>query len=313
VIKPAEDTPLSALAIVALAEEAGIPKGVVNLVTTSREQAAEVGRELCTSPLLRKLSFTGSTDVGKWLLRECASTVKKVSLELGGNAPFLVFDDADLEVAVKAAVASKFRNAGQTCISINRMLVQEGIYDTFANALAEAVSALNVGHGDEHNTDIGPLINVKGFQKVQRHVDDMISKGGNVLTGGAPHPLGGTFFTPTVVKGAQPYMCVWSEETFGPVAPLFKFKTEDEALAMANDTRFGLAAYACTSNLGRAWRLAEGLESGLVGINETLISTEVAPFGGWKESGLGREGSKYGIDEYLELKHVCMGALGGPL
>lgn len=309
VVKPAEDTPLSALALCQIAEDAGVPRGVMNVVTSDRANVEQVGLELSNNEYIRKLSFTGSTAVGKWLMRECASTVKKLSLELGGNAPFIVFDDADLDVALKNVVASKYRNAGQTCVCTNRILVQESIHDEFARRLADAVRKLSVGDGAKKGTDIGPLINPKGFEKVERHVNDAKAKGGNILVGGNRHSFGGTFFEPTVIANATTDMACWSEESFGPIAPIFTFRTEEDAIRMANDTQFGLAGFACTKDLGRAWRVAEGMEYGLVGINQGVISTEVAPFGGMKQSGIGREGSKYGLDEYVEVKYVCMGGI----
>ncbi|GAB3125628.1 NAD-dependent succinate-semialdehyde dehydrogenase [Novispirillum itersonii] len=307
VVKPAEDTPLSALALAELAEQAGIPKGVFNIVTC--EHGAEVGGELTGSPLVRKLSFTGSTEVGKLLMRQCAGTVKKVSLELGGNAPFIVFDDADLDAAVQGAIASKYRNAGQTCVCANRILVQDGVYDAFAARLAEAVKALKVGNGVEAGVTQGPLINEDAIAKVERLVSEAVAKGAKPELGGKRHALGGTFFEPTILTGVTADMSIFSEEIFGPVAPLFRFHTEAEAIQMANDTPFGLAAYFYSRDIGRVWRVAEGLEYGIVGINEGIISTEVAPFGGVKESGIGREGSKYGLDDFLEIKYLCMGGV----
>ena len=307
VCKPAEDTPLSALALAVLAERAGIPKGVFNIVTAGDPIA--VGAELTGNPIVRKLSFTGSTEVGKILMRQCAGTVKKVSLELGGNAPFIVFDDADLDAAVQGAMMSKYRNTGQTCVCANRLLVQDGVYDEFAARLAQAASALKVGPGLEGETHQGPLINAQALEKVERHIADALAKGGRILAGGRRHELGGTFFQPTVIADVTPDMLCAREETFGPVAPLFRFKTEDEAVRMANDTEFGLAAYFYSRDVGRVWRVAEALEYGIVGINEGIISNEVAPFGGMKESGIGREGSKYGIEEYVEIKYLCMGGI----
>ncbi len=306
VIKPASFTPFSALALVELAERAGFPKGVINIVTGS---AKKIGTELTSHPLVRKLSFTGSTEIGKMLMTQCASTVKKISLELGGNAPFIVFNDADIEAAIVGAIASKYRNTGQTCVCANRLLIQEGIYDEFATQLAQAVNQLKVGDGLKGETQQGPLINNAAVEKVESHISDAIAQGAKVIQGGQRHALGGTFFEPTVLTDVTASMRIANEETFGPVAPLFRFKTEAEAIALANDTPFGLAAYFYTRDLGRAWRVAEGLEYGIVGINEGIISTEVAPFGGVKESGLGREGSKYGIDDFLEIKYVCMGGL----
>ncbi|MCK2125645.1 NADP-dependent succinate-semialdehyde dehydrogenase [Thauera aromatica] len=307
VIKPAEDTPLCALALAALAERAGLPKGVLNIVTTRR--AAEVGGELTANPTVRKLSFTGSTEVGKLLMRQCAGSVKKVSLELGGNAPFIVFDDADLDAAVAGAMASKYRNAGQTCVCANRLLVQDGIYDAFAAKLAEAVARLRVGPGLSGEVEQGPLINDDAVAKVETLVADAVGKGARVLCGGQRHALGGTFYEPTILTGVTAQMRVAREEIFGPVAPLFRFHTEAEAIALANATEFGLAAYFYARDIARVWRVAEGLEYGIVGINEGIISTEVAPFGGVKESGIGREGSKYGIEDYVEMKYLCLGGI----
>ena len=312
VIKPAEDTPLSALALAELAERAGIPKGVINIVTT-RDPAA-VGGELTANPLVRKLSFTGSTEIGKLLMSQCAATVKKVSLELGGNAPFIVFDDADLDAAVAGAMASKYRNAGQTCVCANRLLVQDGVYDEFARRLAVAVAGLKVGPGltpDSTSSDAtqGPLINAEAVEKVERLLADAVAKGATVVCGGKRHGLGHTFFEPTIVTNVTPAMAMAREEIFGPVAPLFRFHSEAEAIAMANDTPFGLAAYFYAGNVARVWRVAEKLEYGIVGINEGIISTEVAPFGGVKESGIGREGSKYGCEDFLEIKYLCMGGI----
>ena len=307
VVKPAELTPLCALALAVLAEKAGIPAGVFNVLTTTR--SAEVGRVLTASPVVRKLSFTGSTRVGKLLMRDCADTVKKVSLELGGNAPFIVFDDADVDAAVAGALASKYRNTGQTCVCANRLLIQDGIYDAFAQRLADQVAKLRVGDGFDPDIAQGPLINDAALDKVEQHVSDALDKGARLLCGGQRHSLGGTFFEPTVLVDVDPSMRVASEETFGPVAPLFRFRDEQEAIALANATRAGLAAYFYSRDLGRIWRVAEALEYGMVGINEGIISTEVAPFGGVKESGLGREGSRYGIDEFTELKYLCLGGL----
>ncbi|KHD06228.1 succinate-semialdehyde dehydrogenase [Candidatus Thiomargarita nelsonii] len=306
VIKPAAATPFCALALAELAERAGIPKGVINVITG---RPKEIGAELTANPLVRKLSFTGSTPIGKSLMAQCASNVKKVSLELGGNAPFIVFDDADIDAAIVGAIASKYRNTGQTCVCANRLLVQAGIYDEFAAKLAQAVSQLKVGDGLKGETQQGPLINMAAVEKVESHISDAVNQGAKVAFGGQRHALGGTFFEPTILTDVTPSMLIATEETFGPVAPLFRFKTEEEAIALANDTPFGLASYFYTRDLGRAWRVAEGLEYGMVGINEGIISTEVAPFGGVKESGLGREGSKYGIEDYLEMKYVCMGGV----
>ena len=304
VIKPASETPLSALALVALAEEAGIPKGVINVVTGS---AREIGGILTQHPLVRKVSFTGSTAIGKLLMQQCSSTMKKISMELGGNAPFIVFEDADLDKAVEGAIASKFRNSGQTCVCTNRILVQNSIYDTFVEKLAAAVAKLKVAPAFEPGAEQGPLINEKAVEKVQQHIDDATSKGAKVIYGGQRHQLGQTFFEPTVLTDVTPDMQDAQDETFGPLAPVFRFTEEAEAIRMANDTEFGLASYIYTQNLSRAWRVSEALEYGMVGINEGLISTEVAPFGGIKESGCGREGSKYGIEDYQELKYLCMG------
>jgi len=306
VLKPASQTPFSALALCQLAEEAGVPAGVFSCVTGS---ASEIGGELSSNPIVKKLSFTGSTEIGKLLMAQCATTVKKTSMELGGNAPFIVFDDADLDEAVKGAIISKYRNAGQTCVCANRIMAQDTIYDAFVEKLAKAVSALKVGNGAEEGTMIGPLIDDKALAKVEEHVNDAISKGGKLVVGGKRHALGKSFFEPTVISGATKDMLAFREETFGPLAPVFKFSTEEEAIKMANDTEFGLAAYFYGQNIGRIWRVAEALEYGMVGINEGLISTEVAPFGGVKESGLGREGSKHGIEDYLEIKYLCMGGI----
>jgi succinate-semialdehyde dehydrogenase/glutarate-semialdehyde dehydrogenase len=302
VIKPAEATPLSALALAVLAEQAGFPAGVLNVVTG---KPAEIGGELCANPIVRKLSFTGSTGVGRLLMAQCAPTIKKLSLELGGNAPFIIFDDADVNAAVDGALAAKYRNTGQTCVCANRFLVQSGIYEEFATKFAEKARGLKVGDGTEAGVAQGPLINAAGLSKVEVHVADALSKGARVLCGGARHERGGNFFQPTVLADVTTDMKVAREETFGPVAPLFKFETEDEAIVMANDTEFGLAAYFFTRDVGRCWRVGEALEYGMVGINTGLISNEVAPFGGIKQSGLGREGSKYGIEDYLEIKYLC--------
>jgi succinate-semialdehyde dehydrogenase/glutarate-semialdehyde dehydrogenase len=306
VIKPASQTPFCALAIAELAERAGVPKGVLNVVTGS---AKEIGAELTSNPIVRKLSFTGSTEVGKILMAQCAATVKKLSLELGGNAPFIVFDDADLDAAVEGAIASKYRNTGQTCVCTNRVLVQDSVYDAFAEKLAAAVKTLRPAQGLEVGATQGPLIDDMAVHKVESHIRDAQSKGAKVLAGGHRHALGGRFFEPTVLTDVTPEMAVAREETFGPVAPLFRFKTEAEAIALANDTEFGLAAYFYGRDIARVWRVAEALEYGIVGINTGLISTEVAPFGGVKESGLGREGSKYGMDEFVEIKYLCFGGL----
>ncbi len=306
VIKPSELTPYSALAMCVLAERAGVPAGVISVVTGD---AKTVGGELTSNPLVRKLSFTGSTAVGKLLMQQCATTVKKVSMELGGNAPFIVFDDADLDTAVAGAIASKYRNAGQTCVCANRIYVQSGIYDRFAERLADAAASMKVGNGLEADTKIGPLIDDKAVQKVERHVADALSKGARALVGGKRAAGAGTFYVPTVLTGVTADMLAMREETFGPVAPLMKFDTEADAIKLANATEFGLASYFYSRDVQRCWRVAEALESGIVGINEGIISTEVAPFGGVKESGIGREGSKYGLDEYLEIKYLCYGGV----
>ena len=305
VLKPASETPLSALALAALGERAGIPAGVLNIVPGTRSR--EIGTELTGNPRVQKLSFTGSTGIGKLLMAQCAETIKKVSLELGGNAPFIVFDDADLDAAVQGALGSKFRNTGQTCVCTNRLLVQRGVYDEFARRLVAAVNALKVAPADDDGAQQGPLINAKAVAKVEEHIADAVAKGARVLAGGKPHALGGHFFEPTVLGEVTPEMLVARDETFGPLAPIFRFDTEEQAIAMANDTEFGLASYLYTRDLGRAWRVSEALEYGMVGVNEGLISTEVAPFGGIKQSGLGREGSKYGIDDYIEQKYMCLG------
>jgi succinate-semialdehyde dehydrogenase/glutarate-semialdehyde dehydrogenase len=307
VIKPAKLTPLSALALAELAGRAGMPPGVLNIVTSS--QASQVGEELCTNPIVRKISVTGSTEIGKLVMKLSASTVKKVSLELGGNAPFIVFDDADLDAAVQGAMASKYRNSGQTCVCANRLLVQSPVYDAFADKLANAVNDLKVGPGLEPGVNQGPLINEAAVEKCEEHIADALGKGARVVVGGKRHPLGGTYFEPTLLVDVNPQMKVAREETFGPVAPLFRFDSEEQAIAMANDTEFGLASYFYARDIGRIWRVAEALEYGMVGVNEGIISTEVAPFGGVKESGIGREGSKYGIEEYCEIKYVCMGGI----
>jgi len=305
VCKPAGETPLSALALAELGERAGIPAGVFSVITGS---AREIGAEMTSNPIVRGLTFTGSTEVGRVLMAQCAPTIKKLGLELGGNAPFIVFDDADLDAAVKGAMASKYRNAGQTCVCANRLLVQDGVYEAFAAKLAEAVKALKVGNGFEPGVAIGPLINPAAVAKVREHIDDALAKGAEIVVGGKP--LGGNFFEPTLIRDVTANMAVAREETFGPVAPLFRFKTEEEAIDMANATEFGLACYFYARDIGRVWRVAEGLEYGMVGINEGIISTAEAPFGGVKESGLGREGSHYGIEEYLEMKYMLMGGLG---
>ena len=307
VVKPALETPYSALALCELAERAGIPAGVLNVVTGD---AKSIGGEMTSSPIVRKLSFTGSTAVGKLLMEQCAGTVKKVSLELGGNAPFLVFEDADLDAAVEGAIASKFRNAGQTCVCSNRFLVHDQIYDEFARRLANAVrEQLKVGNGLDEGVAQGPLISEAAVDKVERHISDAVSKGAKVAIGGARHALGGTFFEPTVLTDVTPAMAVAQEETFGPLAPLFRFESEEEAVRMANDTEYGLASYLYSRDVSRVWRVAEALEYGMVGINTGLISTSIAPFGGVKSSGIGREGSKYGIEDYLEIKYMCIGGI----
>ncbi|MBZ7649135.1 NADP-dependent succinate-semialdehyde dehydrogenase [Klebsiella grimontii] len=304
VLKPASQTPFSALALAELANRAGIPEGVFNVVTGS---ASEVGGELTGNPLVRKLSFTGSTEIGRQLMEQCAKDIKKVSLELGGNAPFIVFDDADLDKAVEGALASKFRNAGQTCVCANRLYVQDSVYDRFAEKLQQAVSKLQIGDGLQPNVTIGPLIDEKAIAKVQEHIADALGKGAQVVTGGKVHELGGNFFQPTILVDVPGDAKVAKEETFGPLAPLFRFKDEADVIAQANDTEFGLAAYFYARDLGRVFRVGEALEYGIIGINTGLISTEVAPFGGVKSSGLGREGSKYGIEDYLEIKYMCIG------
>ncbi|HEV8345807.1 MAG TPA: NADP-dependent succinate-semialdehyde dehydrogenase [Vicinamibacterales bacterium] len=306
VLKPASQTPFSALALAELAERAGMPTGVLNVITGA---ATEIGGELTSNPIVRKLSFTGSTETGKILMAQCAATVKKVSLELGGNAPFIVFDDADLDAAVEGAIMSKYRNTGQTCVCANRLLVQDAVYDAFAAKLTEAVKKLKPAPGLEAGATQGPLIDDRAVEKVESHISDATSKGARVLVGGKRHALGGRFFEPTVLTDVTPAMVIAREETFGPVAPLFHFKTEADAVALANDTEFGLAAYFYGRDIGRIWRVADALEYGIVGINTGIISTEVAPFGGVKESGIGREGSKYGIEEFLEIKYLCLGGL----
>ncbi len=306
VVKPASATPYSALALAELAERAGVPKGVFSVVTGS---AGAIGGEMTSNPIVRKLTFTGSTEIGKVLMQQCAGTVKKVSMELGGNAPFIVFDDADLDAAVEGAMASKYRNAGQTCVCANRMLVQEGVYDAFAAKLAEAVSGLKVGSGIDEGVSQGPLIDMSAVEKVEEHIADALSKGARLVVGGSRHELGQSFFQPTILADVDTSMKVTKEETFGPLAPLFRFKTEEEAIAMANDTEFGLAAYFFSRDMGRVWRVSEGLEYGIVGANVGIISTEVAPFGGVKESGIGREGSHHGLDEFMEVKYICMGGV----
>ncbi|WFB37514.1 NAD-dependent succinate-semialdehyde dehydrogenase [Kiritimatiellota bacterium B12222] len=309
VAKPASETPLSALALAVLGEEAGIPPGVFNVVCG--DDAEAIGRELTAHPLVRKVTFTGSTAVGKLLLKQCAETVKKTSMELGGNAPFMVFDDADLEAAVAGAMAAKFRNAGQTCVCVNRFLVQEGIYDAFAARLAEEVAKFKLGNGAESDTTMGPLIHGKAVAKVKEMVEDAVGKGAEVLMGGGVSAVGPEYFEPTVLINASAEMRIHAEEIFGPVVALFRFKSEAEGLALANETPFGLAAYFYTQDASRQWRVGEALEAGMVGINETGISNEMAPFGGIKESGSGREGSKYGIEDYVEIKYMCMGGISG--
>jgi succinate-semialdehyde dehydrogenase/glutarate-semialdehyde dehydrogenase len=308
VCKPAMQTPYSALAMAELAHRAGVPKGVFSVVTG---KASEIGGEMTSNPIVRKLTFTGSTEIGKQLAAQCTGTLKKVSLELGGNAPFIVFDDADLDAAVQGAIASKYRNTGQTCVCANRLLVQEGVYDAFVAKLVEAVRKLRVGDGLKGATEQGPLIDEKAVAKVEEHVADALAKGGRIALGGKRHALGGTYFEPTIITHVTPAMMVAREETFGPVAPIFAFKDERQAIRMANDTEFGLASYFYTRDLARSWRVAEGLEYGIVGLNTGIISTEVAPFGGVKESGSGREGSKYGILDYTELKYLCIGGIEG--
>ncbi|CAM2964077.1 NADP-dependent succinate-semialdehyde dehydrogenase [Cupriavidus taiwanensis] len=306
VLKPASQTPLTALALVALAERAGIPAGVLSVVTGS---ASAIGGEMSSNPLVRKLTFTGSTEVGRVLMAQTAATIKKVSMELGGNAPFIVFDDADLDAAVEGAIVSKYRNAGQTCVCANRIYVQSGVYEAFAQKLVAAVAALKVGNGMEDGVRIGPLIDDKAVAKVEEHIADALGKGARLLQGGQRHALGHSFFQPTVLADVAPGMLVAREETFGPLAPLFRFDTEDDVVAMANDTEFGLASYFYARDLGRVWRVSERLEYGMVGVNTGLISNEVAPFGGVKQSGVGREGSHYGIDDYLVIKYTCMAGI----
>jgi len=309
VSKPAKMTPFSAIAIAVLAERAGVPKGVFNVVCGASSSA--IGNELTHSPIVRKITFTGSTEVGKKLIAQSASTVKKVSMELGGNAPLIIFDDADLDEAVKGAIASKYRNAGQTCVCANRIFVQDGIYDAFAKKFAEAAASMKMGNGFEDGVVLGPLVEAAAVDKVEEHVQDAVAKGAKVATGGSRSNIGALFYEPTVLTGATRDMKIFREETFGPVAPLFRFKTEEEVIEMANDTEFGLASYFYARDLGRVWRVAEALEYGMVAINEGILSSELAPFGGVKESGLGREGSKYGMDDYLEIKYMLMGGLNG--
>ncbi len=309
VIKPAEQTPLSALALAELAHRAGFPRGVFNVVTADATRSIEVGQVLCASPVVRKMSFTGSTAVGRILMQQCAPTIKKLSLELGGNAPFIVFEDADIDAAVEGALASKYRNAGQTCVCTNRFYAHASIYESFVEKLATGAAQLKVGNGFEAGVQQGPLIDDAALAKVEEHVADALSHGARVLTGGRRHALGGRFFEPTVLAGMKKNMLAAREETFGPVAPVFRFEDEKEVIGLANDTEFGLAAYFYSRDVGRVWRVAEALEYGMVGINTGLISNEVAPFGGVKQSGLGREGSKYGIEDYLEIKYLCMGGI----
>jgi len=304
VVKPASQTPLSALALCVLAERAGVPKGVLSCVTGS---ASEIGGEMTSNPIVRKVTFTGSTEVGKELVKQCADTMKRTSMELGGNAPFIVFDDADLDAAVEGAIASKYRNAGQTCVCANRLFAQDSVYDAFVEKLGRRVSELKVGDGMEEGVQIGPLIDEKAVTKVDELIADAVAKGGRITLGGKRHALGQTFFEPTVIADAKPEMALFDQEIFGPVAPVVRFRDEDEAIRLANDTQFGLAAYFYGRDISRIWRVAEALEFGIIGINEGIISTEVAPFGGMKESGNGREGSKYGIEDYLEIKYLCMG------
>ena len=307
VLKPAEQTPFSALAMAELAHRAGIPKGVLNVVTGAAHSAPAIGQELCANPIVRKISFTGSTEVGRILMRQSADTIKKLSLELGGNAPFLVFDDADLEAAADALMQCKFRNAGQTCVTANRIYVQASVYDAFAEKFGARLAGLKVGRGIDSGVNVGPLIDEQGLFKVEAHVSDAVAKGAKVLIGGKRHALGGRFFEPTLLTNVPMTAKVSKEETFGPIAPLIKFNTEAEAIALANDSEFGLASYFFARDVGRVFRVAEALESGMVGINTGIISNEVAPFGGVKQSGLGREGSKYGIEDYLEIKYLCLG------
>ena len=307
VARPAELTPLSALAMAELADRAGIPAGVFNVIPSSDADAA--GKELCRNPKVAKMTFTGSTRVGKILMRQCADTIKKVSLELGGNAPFIVFDDADIDAAVEGAMIAKYRNAGQTCVCTNRFYVQSGVHDEFVAKLAEATKALKVGDGREEGVQIGPLINPAGLEKVERHLADAVAGGAKIITGGSRHSLGGTYYTPTVITGMGSEMLISREETFGPLSPIYRFETEEDAIRLANDSEYGLAGYFYSRDINRIWRVAEALETGMVGINAGLISTEVAPFGGVKQSGLGREGSKYGTDDFLEMKYLCFGEI----
>ena len=306
VVRPADLTPFSALALAVLAERAGIPAGVLSVITG---ESRPIGAEFTSNPLVRKLSFTGSTEVGRILMQQCAASIKKLSLELGGNAPFIVFDDADLDAAVEGAMQSKYRNSGQTCVCANRFYVQDGVYDAFAEKFAAATSRIKIGNGAEAGVTQGPMIDMKAVEKTEELINDAVQKGGRVIAGGKRHALGHSFFEPTVIANVTPDMRVSKEEIFGPVAPLFRFSTEEEVIAMANDTEFGLAAYFYSRDIGRVWRIAEGLESGMVGVNSGLIATEVAPFGGVKQSGLGREGSLYGIDDYLVIKYICMAGM----
>jgi succinate-semialdehyde dehydrogenase/glutarate-semialdehyde dehydrogenase len=306
VVKPATATPFSALALAELSERAGIPAGVFSVITGS---AGAIGGEMTANPIVRKLTFTGSTEIGKQLMVQCAATVKKVSLELGGNAPFIVFDDADLDAAVEGAIASKYRNTGQTCVCTNRLLVQDGVYEAFSEKLTIAVGSMKVGNGLLGEFQQGPLIDMAALEKVEEHIADAVAKGARIILGGKRHELGGSFFQPTILSDVTQDMLVAREETFGPLAPLFRFTTDAEAIRMANDTEFGLASYFYTRDINRVWKVAEALEYGMVGINTGLVSTEVAPFGGMKESGIGREGSKYGIEEFIEVKYLCMGGI----
>jgi succinate-semialdehyde dehydrogenase/glutarate-semialdehyde dehydrogenase len=309
VLKPAEQTPLSALAVMKLGEEAGLPPGVLSMVTGAAEDAPVIGREMTSNPVVRKLGFTGSTEVGKLLMAQCAGQVKKVSLELGGNAPFIVFDDADLDAAVDGAITCKFRNSGQTCISANRILVQDAVFDDFLGRFAQRAARLVVADGFAEDVNVGPLIDRPAFEKVERHVGDALDRGAELVLGGGPHERGGQFYAPSILTGISDAMAMSNEETFGPVAGLTRFATEDEAIRKANDTPYGLSAYFYSERMARIWRVSEALEYGILGINTGMVSTEVAPFGGMKESGIGREGSTYGIDEWLELKYLCMGGL----
>jgi succinate-semialdehyde dehydrogenase/glutarate-semialdehyde dehydrogenase len=309
VIKPAEQTPLSALALAELAQRAGMPDGVINVLTADSERSVEIGKVLCASPVVRHLSFTGSTPVGRLLMAQSAPTIKKLALELGGHAPFIVFDDADIDAAIEGALASKYRNAGQTCVCTNRFYVQDKVYDAFVRKLADGAAAIRVGNGFEPGVQQGPLIDSQAVAKVDEHVGDALAKGAKLEAGGGAHALGGLFYQPTVLSNVSHDMKVMREETFGPVAAVVRFTTEEEAIAAANDTDYGLASYFYSRDIGRVWRVAEKLEYGMVGINTGVLSNEVGPFGGVKQSGLGREGSKYGIDEYLELKYLCIGGI----